>query len=84
MRTNTREDIISQEGGEVEDGVLCLDYRGDWWEAIGPGDSRNCDYKCECHGCWDEASCPSIHNISREQMMREEDRYTVLVFMECL
>ena len=36
---------------------------------------RICDFKCDCHSCWDEASCPWSGNLTRQDLLREEDRY---------
>ena len=50
-----QEELLRQEGALLEDKVVCLDYRERWWVTINKEDHRICDFKCDCHSCWDEA-----------------------------
>ena len=46
---------------------------------INKEDKRICDFKCDCHSCWDEASCPWSGNLTRQDLLREEDRYRGMI-----
>ena len=75
----SQEKLLQQEGAILDEKVVCLDYRERWWVTINMDDQRLCDFKCDCHSCWDEASCPWSENFKREDLMREEDRYRGMV-----
>ena len=65
----TRERLIAQGGGLTGSGALCKNVGN--WEHLSTGDGRSCDLKCDCDGCWDEASCPWMEtmNTTREQLI---------------
>ena len=75
----TRDQLV-EEGGATEGGVLCKVHGGkDFFEFVGDEDSRTCDLRCDCSGCWDEASCPWTAGVSREELLTLKDRHEFLL-----